>query len=405
MRYGILLVLSCILLSGCQSKGSSQPDVPQSAAEAASPTALTNVQAETAPDPTPAANPGLDVSLISSQSERAIAAFTHGSYDVYESDFMPISSDSSGFSQKWEFYLYTKPYQTRVKFEVSSVAFTKNEGKVRGYVKNTETGEKYNISQTLKSGHWSAGKSPFALDFGDYHLRYDSGMFHLEGSFEKGTFEYDIPAHFWKPGTGDVYFGNRTKDIFRYMLLSYHQDVARGVVHIGEDVPVTGRAYANHYVMTKAVYDVFDEVSDFRRLTDDYIVEFRYYVPNEKYDAPSFGFLLVAYDGTPVLSTTDFERTPEEQWLDEDNYGYVIDARQLMVGREGNNTARLVMHNVHPVPSDPYADLSTFERNVAMRFAKPIEYTIGVDWELQLSVDGMEALVPFHENYSLTRLH
>jgi hypothetical protein len=57
-----------------------------------------------------------------------------------------------------------------------------------------------------------------------------------------------------------------------------------------------------------------------------------------------------------------------------------------------------------PEAIDYYADLPAFQRNIASRFAKPIEYRIDMDWELDLSVDGYEAKIPAHGLYTVTRL-
>ena len=391
MRYRFLLLLLWIVLSGCQSKDPAQNAAPQAAAPAG--------------DATQDVREGLDLAQLAAQNERSMSVFNYGAYNVLLSDFAPVRSDSSNFSQKWEFFIYSEPYQARIKFEVSSMAFSKNEGKVRGYVKRSDGSEEYRISETLKDGKWSASGAPFALDFGAYRLRFADGTFHVEGTFERGSFEYDIPAHFWKPDTGTVYFGNRPKDFFRYGVLTYHRE-ATGTVHIdGGAVPVHGNVYGNYYVMTKGIHEVFDEVADFRKVSDDLLVEFRYYVPNhERYDAEPFGFAFAAFEGTPVFESTQIERTPLDRWLDEDHYGYLIDARQRIVAHDGSNTARFEMLTANPVPSDPYADLPSFKRNIAMQFAKPIEYSIGVDWQIDLDVDGYRARIPFHSNYSMTRL-
>ena len=357
---------------------------------------------------TPLAPDDIDLSALATLGERTMSPFNIGPHQAQIRDILPVLSNSANYTQKWEFFIYTHPYSARLKFEISNFAFSKNDGKVQGYVKReNEDGsiEEFKINQKFKSGQWKANPQTLALEFGDYRLDFHDGLFLLQGSFEKGSFEYEIPARFWKPGTGSVYFGNTPDNFFKYSLLTYHRNVSKGTFHVdGQDIPVTGQAYGNHYAMTQAIYDVFDETTDFRNRTDDVLVEMRYYIPSAKYDAQPFGFVLVASEGIPVFESIDVSRTSTKTWLDDAHYGYEIDIEQQIVARDAQNQAILTITNAKPTASDPYADLSTFQRNVAMRFAKPIEYAINANWIVDLLVEGIQAKIPFNKNYSLTRL-
>ena len=181
--------------------------------------------------------------------------------------------------------------------------------------------------------------------------------------------------------------------------------MARGVVTVdGKANEVHGSAYGNHYLATIPVYDMFDELADCRKITDDVHLEFRYFVPSEKYDGEPFGFMFVASDGVPLISSTDLERTSVEKWVDDDNYGYEIDARQQIVAKDDGNKATLEMLTAKPEPKDPYADLPAFQKNIASRFAKPIEYKIQTQQLLHLDVDGFRAKIPLSMSYSMTRM-
>lgn len=395
---GIIIAL-CAGLCACHS-------TPQESSTAA------NIQPETTAEPMAVdaesdvqEAPQIDLSKL---PEDAVTAYTQGSMAFTMSDILPILSSSSGYSQKWEFYFYTRPYEVRLKFEISNFAFSKNEGKVKGHVKKYDGAtmvSESKISKTLKNGEWSATKDVLSLTFGDYKLTWEGDHFRIKGVFDEGDFDFEVPPNFWKPGTGNVYFGNSKENVFKYSVLTYHKPVTRGIVTVnGKAAAVEGQAYGNHYATTVAVYDMFDEVADSRKRTDDLLVEFRYYVPSAKYNAPPFGFMFVGFEGEPVFGTTEIERTSLETWLDEANYGYEISSRQRIDGRNGDDTASLIMKTANPEPSDPYADLPAFQRNIASRFSKPIEYSIPIDWELDLDVDGIKATIPLSGSYSLTRL-
>ena len=106
----------------------------------------------------------------------------------------------------------------------------------------------------------------------------------------------------------------------------------------------------------------------------------------------------------PLISSIDLDRTPVEQWVDDDNYGYEINMRQQIEASDDGNKATIEMQSATVSPSDPYADLPAFQKNVASRFAKPIEYSIQTNSLLWLDVDGFKARIPLPLSYSMTRM-
>lgn len=391
-----------LLLGVCACQSPSQPKALTTAATEASKTELQDEGEKRVLVPQQ-----VDMAALSA---RAVTPYTQGSVDFTLSDMLPLNSSSSGYTQKWEFFIYSRPYQVRIKFEISNFAFSKNEGKIKGYVKKVDDaghdlGEKYDLNRSLKSGQWHAAKAGLSLDFDGYSLEFRGDHFHIAGTFEKGTFEFDVPLAAWKPGTGNVYFGNSTENVFKYSVLTKSVPILSGTMHLEDgDVSMEGYAYANHYAATVPVYDMFDELSDFRSRNDGFVAEFRYFVPSAKYDAEPFGFMFVAFDGETIFGAHEIGRETLETWLDDTFYGYEIAARQKISAEDHGNTAALTMLTANPKPTDPYANLPAFQRNVAQRFAKPIEYAIPIDFELDLNVDGMRAKIPSSGSYSITKM-
>lgn len=410
----LFLVLWLAALSGCKSVPSSAAspsaspaeDTPPSPASSAVPELSTNqVLASSAHfDPTPLS---VDLSRL---GERSVSPYNIGTKRFLLADILPTVTESSGYDQKWEFYIYSKPYEVRIKYELSNFAFSKNEGKIKGYVleydDNGNPKETYTFSKSCKMNPWSSLKDGLNIRFcGDYSLQLDRGHFILHGAFEKGTFDYAIEPNLWKPGTGSVYFGNNVDNAFKHSVIAYHKPIVYGSVTIDDVViPVEGHAYANHYNTNVAVYDMFDELADFRKYDDHLLVDFRYFVPSGKYDGEPFGYMFVAYDGVPVISGTNLERMTTDTWLDDANYGYEIASRQTLRVTEDGNKASFEMLTAKPKPSDPYADLPPFQKSVASRFAKPIEYSIAIDWKLHLDIDGYRATIPMSNTYTITRM-
>ena len=109
----------------------------------------------------------------------------------------------------------------------------------------------------------------------------------------------------------------------------------------------------------------------------------------------------------PIFSASEINRTPLETWIDDKFYSYEIDSRQQIEATDAdnpNNSAILRMPSAEPEPSDPYANLPAFQRNVASRFAKPVEYSIPIEYELDIDADGYKAKIPVKGSYSMTRL-
>ncbi|MBQ1267808.1 MAG: hypothetical protein IIY06_13850 [Proteobacteria bacterium] len=408
-KYICSIMLCMMVLGGC--KSAPETPSPQSPKTTSHETkSVTQAPAEKVVAPSVHFDRTPLVVDLSRANERSVMPYNIGNERFLLADILPTVTDSSGYDQKWEFYIYSKPYEVRIKYELSNFAFSKNEGKIKGYVlKYDENGnpeKEYPFSKSCKISGWESLKNDLDINFCDaYSIKLDHDKFLLHGTFELGTFDYVIEPNVWKPGTGSVYFGNREDNAFKYSVIAYHKPIIYGSVSIGNDViPVEGHAYANHYNTNVAVYDMFDELADFRKYDEHLLVDFRYFVPSKKYDGQPFGYMFVAYDGVPVIAGTDIERITTDTWLDDANYGYEINSRQTINVKEDGNTASFEMLTARPKPSDPYADLPPFQKSVASRFAKPIEYSIAIDWNLHLNVDGYRATIPMSNTYTITRM-
>ena len=407
----LICLLGLMTVCGCKSAPESTVASPASAASVQAPAA----DAAAAGDESASVASGhfdrtpLVVDL-SRQTDRSVSPYDIGSERFLLADILPTVTGSSGYDQKWEFYIYSKPYEVRIKYELSNFAFSKNEGKIKGYVleydEQGNPGKEYTFSKSCKMSGWESLRNGLDINFCDaYSIKLENDYFLLHGTFEKGSFDYVVEPNLWKPGTGTTYFGNDAENAFKYSVIAYHKPIIYGSVTIdGEVIPVEGHAYANHYNTNVAVYDMFDELADFRKYDDHLLVDFRYFVPSGKYDGEPFGYMFVAYDGIPVISSTHIERITTDTWLDDGNYGYEIPARQTINASEDGNTASFEMLTARPKPSDPYADLPPFQKSVASRFAKPIEYSIAIDWNLHLSIDGYRATIPMSNTYTITRM-
>ncbi|MBQ1924501.1 MAG: hypothetical protein II180_00115, partial [Proteobacteria bacterium] len=134
-----ILSLASLALCGCKSA----PE-PQKTIQAP-------VPVDVAPEDHEMFDASPEVVDLSSLGEKQVAAYTIGSEAMHLSDILPALSSNTGYDQKWEFFIYSKPYSARIKFEISNIAFSKNEGKIRGYIKEVDddgnTVKEYKISE------------------------------------------------------------------------------------------------------------------------------------------------------------------------------------------------------------------------------------------------------------------
>ena len=122
-----LLLLS---FSACHSPSQATNHAQSATDEATQPQAGATKQAQTAPSAKSTSHaPTYHAIDMKSMNAASVNVYNGGYDDFVIEDITPILSDASSYSQKWEFYIYTRPYQTRIKFEISNFAFSKNEGK------------------------------------------------------------------------------------------------------------------------------------------------------------------------------------------------------------------------------------------------------------------------------------
>ncbi|MGI5828820.1 MAG: hypothetical protein ACOX8U_01435 [Bradymonadia bacterium] len=405
----VTLLLILLLSASCSTKAIQAKDASQVAEPKIEVTASSEQSAplDEANDLSLAPEAKVNLVDFSTLGPSNVTAFEHGNSAFELSDILPMLSEINGYHQKWEFYNYTRPYQIRLRFEISSLAFSTNEGKVAGYInryEGEELVEEIKISEKLRPGEWKANKERLELQFGeDYSLRYENNRFYLKGKTEDIAFELELAMNFWKPGSGAVYFGNSTEKYYKYSILCNHYPIIRGKVqHHSQSYELSGHTYANHFATNIPVYEMAAELQDYRKVQDGLIVEYRYFVPAKQFEQRPFGFAFVAFEGDTVFESTQLERRILETWLDDDHYGYTVPIRQIISANQGDANFEFKVLQAIPEPNDPYKGLPTFQRNIATRVAKPMSYSISSDFELKLHKDAMRARIPLRGTFSVT---
>ena len=390
------IILSFLFLSSCRS--------------AAPPTAETASDIESSMDVTDVDSDVKYLPVVpAEQSESSVIAYRSGYDGMTVRDLAARLSSGGGYNEKWELFLYSRPYQVRLRFEISNFAFSENEGRVRGKIvryEGDEQVEEIGINEVFKAGSWSASRRSLDVKMGSFRLYLnEEGEYVLEGKQDDVSFRLITEARSWKPGTGDVIFG-KDGGYLSYQVMTIDGAVRGAFERGGVSVPVTGTGYGNHYATNVAVQEMADEFYDSRLSTEDGVfIEYRYYRASSKYGNVPFGFFVVAYQGEVIFSTTDLRFEGTSEWLDDAHYGYVINNGIRIRGSAGNDFFVFeALPSTDIEAKDVYSNLSRLQRAVAERFAKPVDYNVTGSWRLDLHIDGMDATVHGSKSYSITRL-
>ncbi len=346
---------------------------------------------------------------VAGLAPNAVTAYVLGDADAFDAaDLVPMMSSGQGYNEKWELILYSKPYETRIKFEVSNLGLTNFNGRVSGRVKLREDGEDlavYDFDEKFSQARWRHDRETFRIEMGDFRIEGAPGAFRVRGVAGKNkavTFDYVVEGEPWRPGTGVVLFGNDLQTYFKTHLLIAQGRCVGEVVVDGATVAVEGDAYGNHFATNLGAHELADQLFQFRKSDEALFVEWRHFVTPEAFAGQAFGFLVVYYDGVPLFETSAVEVTPLAYWTDPENYGYVLPHGLRLVAQEGDDRLELWLEGGEVSAKNALASLPAMQRSIAERFARPVDYNVKGRWRLLLRVEGEEAQVDGEGSYAVT---
>jgi len=337
-------------------------------------------------------------------TETSVSAWNLGPTGPLTSDDLrPMMSDGEAYNEKWEFTAYGDPYEVKLKFTVANLGWGDFKGRVNGFIKRTADGKSWKFDKKLDEGKWKYSKDGlFEITMGNFTVRGEPGDFRLTGEFDGHAFDVTLQGNSWRPGSGMTLFGQNLREYSKTATLIVQGSVEGNVTIDGETVPITGRAYANHFATNVGIHEVTDNVVRFRKHTDDLLIEFKHYVSTDKYNRAPFSFLCVSYDGVIVFEATDLQVTATGYFEDPAHPGYVAPHGIQVSAKVGEDEVRLSFPAGEVSINDPLAKLPAIERAVAEQITKPLEFKDDTTWRLDIFVGGYAGTIEDEGSYTTT---
>jgi hypothetical protein len=358
----------------------------------------------------------LPAAPLEGRTPTSVVAFAPDDAPRDAAELYPMLSDEGMYGERWDVLIYGEDYELRVKFDVTNIGLDKLKGKARGYFERFETRdgarslvEEYKIGGTFKQGEWSVEPTDFTLKMGAQTLSGAPGAFHLEGEAEKDgkklKFAYDIQGEAWRPGSGWVLFGDTNKLFYKISHMATLADATGTLTRDDGTVQKTqGTAIGFHQSTNIGPQDMVDRNLYFRKISDDrrLMIEWRYLPTTAAYQNQAFGYLVVAYDGQVIFSSTDIKLDTISSWTDPAHYGYTIPSLIRVTARTAASVASFSFKpEGEPRADDPLASLSKMERFVASQIAQPMEYEFKGRWRLDLDLKGERATIQADDTFSV----
>lgn len=354
---------------------------------------------------------------VEGRTPTSVLAFTAGDDSPRSAaELYPMLSDEGMYGERWDVLIYGEDYELRVKLDVTNIGLDKLKGKARGYFDrfSNEGGqrkliENYAISGTFQQGQWSVAPEGFGLTMGDQTLSGAPGALKLEGTADKDgkalKFSYEITGEAWRPGTGWVLFGDDNKLFYKISHLATLATATGTLTRAdGSTQQTRGTAIGFHQSTNIGPQDMVDRNLYFRKISDDrrLMIEWRYLPTTAAYQNQAFGYLMVAYDGAVVFSSTDLKLDIIATYTDPAHYGYTVPSLIRLTARSDQGTATFSFKpDGDPRADDPLASLSKMERFVASQIAKPMEYEFKGKWRLDLRLGDERATIEAADTFSV----
>ncbi len=254
-------------------------------------------------------------------------------------------------------------------------------------------GEEYRTRQTLGRGRFSVEEGA-TLD-----LR--MGRHRLSGTPERWTivaesdeisteltFRPLVPP--WRPGSGRAHFGSGYLD----QTILAGRAAVKGTIRLNDEttLEVTGTGYALHSHSDMALHDLARRMLGFRSERGPLVFYFREIEPVARLNSEPVRWLYVARQGEIVFQSTDFSLTHGDFKTDmEHGNRYRVPRSVRIEAREGERVFTAVMRTTKKRwRTDRLEELSSVERAVASRFAKPVVYSYEAAFEARLTSEGEE---------------
>ena len=250
-------------------------------------------------------------------------------------------------------------------------------------------GNDFQTAEKLSSSEWSMTTGA------DFDLRMGRHRFHgtpreftilAEGDGLRMELTFAVSPAAWRPGEGRAYFGSGTSRFIDMTVLAPRARVT-GTVRTGETTrEVTGSGYALHSYSNLAPHEVARRMIGFRTESGKLAIYMKDILPAERWSGDPLRWIYVARKRDVVFQSTSFELEAGDFKTDTAHPNQYRIPRVLRItGRDGDTEISItITAKRQRSRDDRLSDLSSMERAVASRFAKPVAYTYHATYALEL---------------------
>ena len=254
---------------------------------------------------------------------------------------------------------------------------------------------------TLKGGgnekkrdDWSFTKSPFSLNADGQEISGTPKKLVVKGTGAGYSFEltFTPTVQPWRPGSGRITFGK--PDLLWDTTLLQPKSRLVGWVEVnGERKDVKGYGYAIRTYATVPPHEMAKRWVDFRAIAGSTVVYYKEFTAPDKLGGITVPYLLVAHKGKVIFESLDPKATYGDFFTDNKAENqYRVPKKLLISDEKDGKTLKLgIVATTMRNREDVLAGLSSIERAVVSKLAKPVNYLFKGKFEVQ--VEGAEGTV------------
>lgn len=324
-----------------------------------------------------------------------VEPWTHGvgstSRPVVLEDMKPALSQAESYFERYDFEVETPDgtFALDAEMTVSNFGLGTHKGAIRGHIQLGD--EKVEFFERFPQGDWSAEvqSEAFTLTFGDWSASGVPGKVSFAGQAGKGeevvTYRFAFSGVSWLPGRGLSLFGNGEQGSFVEDVVVVAGQAEGSYTRGGQETPVTGTGYVHRVGTNVGTQGFFERIYRFHQVDGPLFVEWKRLQPSPALDHPPIDYFVVFYEGQRVFESYEVEVTSGEPYKDEENYGYVVHKRMDLSARNAaGQTAKLALSAENIDIFNPLSQLSSFQRSMAEKMARPTNFTLRSAWGLKL---------------------
>lgn len=323
-----------------------------------------------------------------------------GSGKVSSKDLVPKMSSEEGYSERYTFAVDLEDGgHVGVDFTISNLGWGSGHGAVQVRV-NLPNQPKYKYSEKLDEGEWSYSKGTFGMKVANTEVKRVGDGFRIIHTGAKPfdlTFDNKMPG--WKPGSGKIKVDG---GYYQYNLIAPRADVSGTVA--GKKVSASRAGYADHVATNVAPFDLATRFMRMRHYNGDIFVIWREITLTKEQGGKSLTWMMVGFKDEIVFSDSR-ARMREGSIKVDPKTKYRVPLAVQIDGKSGEDSVKFVARGKTYKRKDLLDDYGSIVKVVASAVSEPIQYTVDVEYQLQMTIKGVTATVSGNTAFVVDQLN